>query len=243
MLQIDAVSLGFLSMVGVFLITAELMIRGLFRRLESSHESFSNRMKGVSFRIFNRSGTLWEFIIFMLYLLSGLFLLWGSQINYVDFSILAWLLVFVYFIRIDRVRNKSQWMYLRAKKAMKWEDIEVYRELIETENRNFMNIIANPLMLDVLERASKHAGSTILFDPKTMQKVESKNEIISRLKSHLTFLLSDESSVKYTIEEAYVILFLLSEKARFREYAVDVLSDSVFLDSLRKGASGAPDEI
>ena len=94
-----------------------------------------------------------------------------------------------------------------------------------------MYIIDSSLRLKELERTTKHAKRTILFDPKTMEKIVSKDEITSRLRSHLEFLLSDESSVQYTIEDIYVILFMLSEKARFKEFAEEILSNPDSLQS------------
>lgn len=214
----------------LLLILSELMIRGLIRRLESPSEFYSDRKKSFSFRIFLRGATLWELSVLVLYAFAGFFLILGLPIHQDYDSIPAWILIFIGFIRTGRLRDDIQRMYSRVKRTMKWEDIELYRHLIETENSNFMYIIDSSLRLKDLERTTKHAKRVILFDPKTMEKIVSKDEITSRLRSHLEFLLSDESSVQYTIEDIYVILFMLSEKARFKEFAEEILSN---LDSLQ----------
>ena len=229
-MQLSLVSIGCLGMAILLLILSELMIRGLIRRLESPSEFYSDRKKSFSFRIFIRGALFWELSVLLLYAFAGFFLILGLPILQDYDSIPAWILIFIGFIRTGRLRDDIQRMYSRVKRTMKWEDIKLYRYLIETENSNFMYIIDSSLRLKDLERTTKHAKRTIIFDPKTMERIVSKDEITSRLRSHLEFLLSDESSVEYTIEEIYVILFMLSEKARFKEFAEEILSN---LDSLQ----------
>lgn len=233
-LQVDAYSLGFLGMAVILLIFAELMIRGLVKRLKSPHELFSNRMKGFSFRIYHRSEILWELLFIMLYIFSGFFLILGSPLPRDINTVPAWILFIVGIVRTSRSRKDIELMYSRVKRTMKWEDIDLYRILIETENSNLMHIIDSPLTLEDLEIAAKYAERFIMFDPKTREKIVSKDDIMSRLRSHLEFLLSDESSVEYTIGDIYVILFMLSEKARFKEYAEEILSNPEILQSLEK---------
>ena len=229
-MQLSLVSIGCLGMAILLLILSELMIRGLIRRLESPSEFYSDRKKSFSFRIFLRGASFWDLSVLLLYAFAGFFLILGLPIHQDYDSIPAWILIFIGFIRTGRLRDDIQRMYSRVKRTMKWEDIKLYRYLIETENSNFMDIIDSSLRLKDLERTTKHAKRTIIFDPKTMERIVSKDEITSRLRSHLEFLLSDESSVQYTIEEIYVILFMLSEKARFKEFAEEILSN---LDSLQ----------
>jgi len=226
--------IGSLVIVVLPLVLAELMIRKLIKNLKDPHDAFDSRMKSFSFRFYHRSGSLWELSYLMLYGLSGFFLIVGLPTIEDYESIPAWILLLIGFLRMDRVRDEIKRMYSRAKRTAKWEDIELYRNLIERENRNFISIIDSPLKLENLERTTKHVKTTIMFNPKTMENLTSKDEIVSRLRFHLEFLLSDESSVKYTIEDIYVILFMLSEKARFKEFADIILTNPDILQSLVK---------
>lgn len=216
----------------VLLVLSELMIRRLIKGLESPFEFFVDRNRRFSFRIFHRSEALWIFTYYFLWYFSG-FLVY---LIFSGFRDLAALVFFLFFIASMVRRNRSwkdiQRMHSRVKRTMKWEDIELYRDLIETENSNFMQIFDSPLRLEDLERATKHTKRAIMFDPKTMEKIVSKDEITSRLRLHLEFLQSELGSIKYSIEEIYVILFMLSEKARFKEFAEEMLSNLDALQSL-----------
>jgi len=230
------VSLHFIGNLGIailFLVLAELMIRGLIKGLESPLEPYSDRNRRFSFRFFNLSGSLWGFSHFLLWIFSAFFL-------YIGFSELVDLGVFVFFlffivgtVRRERAMKDIQGMYSRVKISKNLLDLDLYRNLIENENSAFMEVINDSEKLKQLERTARHTRNSVMFDPKKMQRLESREEIELRLGNHLKFLMSEESSVTHTIEEIYVILFMLSEKANFPEGLVkDILSNQDRLQSL-----------
>ena len=231
-MQLSLVSISCVGMAILLLILSELMIRGLIKRLESPSEFYSDRKKSFSFRIFIRGALFWELSVLLLYAFAGFFLILGLPIHQDYDSIPAWILIFIGFIRTGRLRDDIQRMYSRVKRTMKWEDIELYRYLIETENSNFMYIIDSPLRLEELERVTKQAKKTAIIDSETMKRILSQDEVEQRLRAHLKFLQSDLGSIKYSIEEIYVILFMLSKYVGFKEIVEEMLSNPDALQSL-----------
>jgi hypothetical protein len=69
------------------------------------------------------------------------------------------------------------------------------------------------------------------FDSEKKGEFVSLDEAELKLREHLKELLSDASSLRCTIEDIYVILFMLSEDSRFKGVAGRILSNPGNLQS------------
>ena len=223
--------IGCIGITVFLLVLAELMIRGLVKSLASPWEPFSDRMKRFSFRLYHRSEGLWDFSVYMLYAFSGVFLILGLPIHSDYVTIPAWILIFAGLIRKGRSRDFIKQMYSQVKRTMRWEEIELYQHLIKTENPHFLDIFDSPLRLEDLERAAMKAKEVPEFDSEKKGEFVSLDEAELKLREHLKELLSDASSLRCTIEDIYVILFMLSEDSRFKGVAGRILSNPGNLQS------------
>ena len=228
--------LSYLSIATLLLVFSELMIKQLIRGLESALEFFfEDREKTLSFSLFNRSQLIWKSIFSTLWILSGILfsiLIWGWLDS--DFSLMF--VIWFYFmseLRFDRSNKYIQQLNSRIKWTANWQEFDIYRSLIETENPVFVQILNDPEKLTQLELTTRHVRNAVTFDPKEMRKVKTREEIESRLKNHLGFLMSESSSVTHSIEEIYVILFMLSEyEDRLAKVVEDILLNEEILQLL-----------
>jgi hypothetical protein len=170
-----------------------------------------------------------------LWFLSGILLsisIWGSFDSDVALIFMVWF-YFMSDLRFDRSSKYIQQINSRINWTANWQEFEVYRFLIETENHFFVQILNDPEKLTQLEQTTRHVRNAVMFDPKEMRKVEAREEIELRLKNHLGFLLSESSSVTHSLEEIYVILFMLSENDDHLAKVVgDILSNEEKLQLL-----------
>ena len=171
---------------------SELMIKQLIRGLESALEFFfEDREKTLSFSLFNRSQLIWKSIFSTLWILSGILfsiLIWGWLDS--DFSLISVILFyFMSELRFDRSSKHIQQINSRIKWTANWQEFDIYRSLIETENPVFVQILNDPEKLTQLEQTTRHVRNAVMFNPKKMREVKTREEIESRLKNHLGFLI------------------------------------------------------
>ena len=178
--------------------------------------------------MFNRSQFLWKTIFTTLWFLAGI-ITSISVVGSLDTEIALIFLIFFYFIgdlRLDRSNQYIQQINSRITWTANWQEFDLYRLLIETEDSAFIEIINDVEKLKQLERKTLYVRNAVMFDPKEMRKLESREEIVPRLKNNLEFLMSESSSVTHSLGEIYVILFMLAEKAdRLGKIVEDILAN------------------
>ncbi|TFG96744.1 hypothetical protein E4H12_10365 [Candidatus Thorarchaeota archaeon] len=219
--------LSYLGLAVLLLVVSELMVKRLIRGLESALDFFfEKREKTLSFSLFNRSEFLWRTIFVTLWFLSGIFVS-ISILESFDADVAMLFMIWFYFmgdLRLGRSMKYIQQINSRITWTTNWSKFELYRSLIETENPAFIEILNDSEKLKQIERTAHYVRNAVMFDPKEMRNLESREEIEPRLRNNLEFLMSESSSVIYSLEEIYVILFILSEKAdRLGKIVEDIL--------------------
>ncbi len=226
------------------LLISELMIQ----RLKHGAMKIRNTYKEVSettlsFRFFMKHDGFWYLTYILLWLFAGaLFssLLFGDSNNTI-FPILLFYLV-------GELRRGRVWKYAESTRVQRrwtkqWGEIKLYRKLIDTKNNTLMRILETPGKLDELVRVARNAKLVATFDPDRMEDVTRREMLTQRLLRYLHFLMSESANKRYTLEEIYVVLFILStESDTLGEVANNLLSSDLSSEFRDQKDVNTPDE-
>ncbi len=214
------------------------MVRGLVKDLQAREELFIQSFRrSVSSSIFKRSKSLWKALYNFLWMFSGLFVILAFA-GVLDTSVYIIPMMVLYVIgdiRLDKAWNYIQQTHSRVTSVEKWKHYEVFRNLVETDNLAFLEIISDTEKIAKLANVAKYLKRGVTFDSKHLKPLVLKEDLGPRLRKNLIFLMSEESSTQRSREEIYVILFTLAEEEDvLGEIADELLSSPDDLQSIFK---------
>lgn len=229
-MQVSIISLTILGIGILLLLVSEGMIRKLTHGAKIMQNSLDIENKGtISFRFFLRAQYLWYLSYILLWFAAGYF--FAISLSIADGLLIAMFIMFFYFLgegRRSRSWKLAEQIRVRTKWIRNWDRLALYKSLIDSGNYRLLEIINDIDRLENLERTAKHTKRVASYDTKKMCELFSREKIEPKLREHLRFLMSDDSSEKHTIEEIYVILFILSAGSNeVSKIAQDMLSSDL----------------